>query len=226
MELRRGRDGQLLPYFYGRFKDANGKNVAVNCGEWRGTPPPSGRLVDEGNHDFEAARKDAQAKLDAFIEEARRKGRADHLTERLIESKTGRAVEYVRLADLADRWRGIDRDGGAPTERHLQWCDSVFRRFAAAVPCESIHEVTPEHVKTFVADIRAGHSEKTVHDMVTVLSGAFARLLPSGCVNPFKATIRRKRARGAVDGGAVGRRPLTDAELQTLFETARPDPLL
>ena len=67
------------------------------------------------NAAFEASRKKAEDNLKVHADQARRKGRADHLMERLIESKTGQAVQYARLDDLAQRWRDMGRET-APTE--------------------------------------------------------------------------------------------------------------
>jgi integrase len=224
LEIRKGRDGKPRRHWYGRY-DVDGKAHVVNLGvPIRGTIPQS--LLDLGGAEFEASRARAEAKLAEARAEAQERGNADHLTRRLIASKTGATFEDVRLCELADRWRAVDRDGGAPSEKHLQWCASVFKRFADAVPVVFLYEVNAGHIGAFLDAIRAGHTEKTTRDIATLLQGAFARFLPHGVQNPFKQTIRRKRARSKVDGGPVARRPLTDTELQTLLETARGDAML
>jgi integrase len=224
LEIRKGRDGKPRRHWYGRY-DVAGKATVVNLGvPICGTIPKS--LLGEGDADFEISRALAEAKLEATRAEAQERGNADHLTRRLIASKTGATVEDVKLCDLADLWRAVNRDGGAPSEKHLQWCASVFKRFADAVPVALIYEVTAEHIRAFLDAIRAGHSEKTTRDIATLLQGAFARFLPHGVQNPWKQTIRRKRARASVDGGPVARRPLTDSQLAALLETARGDAML
>jgi integrase len=224
VELRKKPDGTLYPDFYGRYYE-NGKSKVVNLGvKWDGTPPDS--MCAQGDDIFEILRKKAEEKLERQAEESKRKGKADHLTERLIESKTGTKVKYTRLADLAAAWRGIGRDGGAPSEAYLKWCDSVFKRFSEATPCTFLYEVNPGHADAFLADMRKGHADKTVKEMATLLKVAFARILPTGCQNPFTKTIRRKKARAVSDGAAVARRPLTDSQLEHLLDVAKPDPLL
>lgn len=116
--LRRERDGTLRPFWYGEFTEADGTRKTVNLAlKWRGTPPESlletrdrpGRPqsgVSTGDTEFEASREEAEKKLAEHVEEARHKGRVEHLTERLIESKSGAKVEYVALSDLFEKWTG------------------------------------------------------------------------------------------------------------------------
>ncbi|MFA7174462.1 MAG: site-specific integrase [Kiritimatiellia bacterium] len=225
LELKKGRDGQLVMTWYGRYTE-NGKRVSVALCAVDGTPPSSLSIRDKGDNKFEVSREKAEGLLSSHQKEAGAKGKADHLTERLIEAKTGRKVEYAKLADLPALWRGIDRDGGAPTERYLKWCDSVFIRFVESTPCEFLYEVQKEHVKAFLDGMRKNRTHKTVKDMTILLRVAFNRLLPVGTVNPFVESIRRRKARGAVTGGTVARRPLTLEQLEILYETARTDPLI
>ena len=87
-------------------------------------------MLDPGDKDFERSRDKAKEELARYVEEAGRKGRAEHLTERLIESKTGRHVEYARLDSLPTLWRNLGREIPA-CERYLAGCDIRFKRFAA-----------------------------------------------------------------------------------------------
>jgi integrase len=228
LEVRTGRGGELRKHWYGSYVDGNGKRRVVSLSEPLPARHYPGSLTETGDTVFEASRARAQMELETFQTEARRKGRADDLTAKLIEAKTGQTAEIVRLADLAARWRGIDRDGGAPSEKYLAWCDSVFKRFAAAVKKETLIEVTQADVKQFVDGVRATHADKTVSDMRMILRAAFLRLLPIGAADPFNKTVRRRRARNAIKGGMIARRPLIGEELQKVLETARrdPDPML
>ncbi|HRT28894.1 MAG TPA: site-specific integrase [Kiritimatiellia bacterium] len=226
LEIRRGRDGKLIGNWYGSFVDSTGKRRVVALTERLPVKHYPGSLRETGNAIFEASRGRAEKELEAFQSDARSKGRADELTAKLIESRTGAKVEYAKLADLPQLWRGIDREGDKPSEKHLEWCDSVFERFAEAVPCEYLYEVKSEHIKTFLNGMRKTHTHKTVKDMTTVIRAAFTRLLPVGAENPFSKTIRKRKARKADDGGTAGRKALTDAQLERLYETARPDPTL
>ena len=93
--LKAQRGGALRECWYGVFSEG-GKRSVVNLNvPWKGTPPASGRVGDPGDAAFEASREKAETKLAGFVEESKRKGRAETLTERLFESMTGRRVYYV-----------------------------------------------------------------------------------------------------------------------------------
>jgi len=223
LEVRTGRGGELRKHWYGSYIDSTGKRRVVALKEPFPVKRFPGSLRETGDTVFEASRARAQKELEDHQTEERQKGRADHLTERLIQSKTGRGVEYVRLADLPEAWRGLRRET-KPGAAWLQWCDTVFARFAAAVPCEFLHEVTPEQAAAYVEALRGGCSRKTQQDVTNLLRSAFRRLLPPGAANPFEGGICR-RGRDS-DGGTVHRRPFTAGELARLFEAARADRFL
>lgn len=223
LEIRRGRGGELRKHWYGSYVDSNGKRRVIALTEPLPVKHFPGSLRETGDAIFEASRARAQKELETFQTEARHKGRADHLTERLIQSKTGRGVEYVRLADLPAAWRGLRRET-KPGEPWLKWCDTVFARFAAAVPCEYLHEVTPEQAAAYVETLRGGFTRRTANGAASLLRSAFGRLLPLGTQNPFAAEIAGRGNDAA--GETIHRRPLTAEELARLFEAARPDHFL
>jgi len=228
LEVRTGRGGELRKHWYGSYVDGNGKRKVISLTEPLPVKHFPGSLRETGNAIFEASRARAEKELETFQTEARRKGRADDLTAKLIEAKTGQTAEMVRLADLAARWRAVDREDGKPSEKYLAWCDSVFARFTASVKKGYLIEVTQEDVKQFLDELRATHADKTVRDMRMVVRAAFLRLLPIGAADPFNKTVRRRRARNAIKGGMIARRPLIGEELQKVLETARgnPDPMI
>ena len=41
VSIKRQRNGELRPFWYGEYVDNRGKRKIENLGEWRGTPPPS-----------------------------------------------------------------------------------------------------------------------------------------------------------------------------------------
>jgi len=228
VKLMTQRDGSLRAHWYGVFQDGNARKVVNLNLEWKGTPPASGRVSDPGDAVFERSRERAEEALARIVEEARHKGRAEHLTERLIESKTGRAVEYVRLAELAARWRNLGRETKA-TEAHLKHCDAHFKRFAdfmrernpAAV---HLYEVTPEDAAAFVNEELAPLAPATAKYAVRLVNKALSRFLPVGAVNPFAAFVGQ---RGEGESGVIHRTPFTPEELDALWRTAaRDEPLI
>jgi len=219
--------GELSNHFFGRCITEGKAKVFSLSTPIKGIPPmKNGRqsLHGVGDTEFEISRATAEAELKDRAAEEKQKGRADHLTARLIQSKTGVSVEYVKLADLAERWRKLPRET-QPNEKWFSWCDTVLTRFVEATPKTFLHEVTQEHAAAYGQALRKEFTRRTASGVVSLLKSAFARLLPVGVVNPFLASITRK---GVDDskGETIHRRPLTIEELSILFETARPDPML
>ncbi|OQA63731.1 MAG: Phage integrase family protein [Firmicutes bacterium ADurb.Bin262] len=223
LEVRYGRGGELRKNWYGSYVDSTGKRRVVSLAEQLPTRHFPGSLRETGDTVFEASRARAQKELEDHQTEERQKGRADHLTERLIASKTGRPIEYVRLADLPAAWRGLGRES-KPGAAWLQWCDTIFARFAEAVPCEYLHEVTAGQASAYVETLRRAFTRRTANGAAHILKSAFKRFLPPGAANPFEGGIHRKGPDS--DGGTVHRRPFTAGELARLFEAARADPVM
>jgi integrase len=226
VRLLNQRNGTLREHWYGVYHDGCRKKT-VNLGvPWKGTPPESGSLRDPGDAAFERSREDAETELARQVDEARRKGRAEHLTQRLIESKTGRAVEYVRVADLSDRWRKTS----LACEAHLAHTDATFTAFAAYVlraqpDAAFCYAVSRRTVESYAAHLRAKPEEggaqlapATARRKLRLLKSAFARALPVGAANPFDP-LPWKHGDGA--GEEVHRRPLSPDELLRLLDTAR-----
>ena len=156
VRLKRQRDGSLRGHWYGQYVE-DGKHREINLNvTWRGTPPASGRWSEPEDVRFDASRKKAEAALAAHVEEARHKGRAEHLTERLIEPKTGRTVQHARLDELPTRWRNLGRES-AVSDRYLSACDAHFNRFTNFMRRQTptavrLYEVTPEDAAAFWDD--------------------------------------------------------------------------
>ncbi|MCH8511648.1 MAG: tyrosine-type recombinase/integrase [Kiritimatiellae bacterium] len=199
--------------------------MEVNLGlEWEGTPPED--LRGEGDSDFENSRDRATEKLAALQAEAGQKGRADHLTERLIESKTGRKVEYAKLTDLASLWRGMPR-GRKVTEKHLAACDSKFQRFIDFMntpPRKAgyLHEVSESDAGAYLECLQEELTDESVRQAINLLRSAFTRFLPVGMSNPFRRIVLR----GSTDKETIHRIPFTSDELQKIFDVSASDTLL
>lgn len=226
--LKTQRNGVRRDCWYGVYTDENSIRRVVNLNvKWQGTPPKSSSLRDKGDAAFERSREKAQTALDAFVEEARHKGRAESLTERLIESKTGERVHYVRIAELAHQWRELSRDE-KPTERYLQACTAHFKRFADFMAqrnpkTEFLHQIRQDDASVFRNHCRDILAPSTARYNIRLIKKACSYFLPIGCKNPFAAHIA-KTSNG--ESGVVHRRPLTAEELRHLLEVSREDPFL
>jgi integrase len=222
--LKTQRDGTLRRQWYGVYTEGGARTVVNLNVKWLGTPPASGRVGDLGNPAFEASRNEAEKALKIHVENASRKGRVEHLTERLIESKTGRTVQYACLVDLHTLWRNLGREGTAG-ERYLKACDAHFARFTTFMLTQKpapvyLYEVTPEAAAAFVATCRKKLAPATAKYAARLMNKAFSRFLPVGTSNPFSEFVGR-RTNG--DHGVIHRKPFTAQELQALLDAARND---
>lgn len=237
VHLRRQRDGSLRAEWYGEYTDRGRRKVVNLRIAWRGTPP--GALLHPGagddapaSADFDASRKEAEGKLASFAEDARRKGQAGHLTERLIEEKTGHAVEHVRIDELADRWLTMPR-GGELTKAHTAGIRAACKRFRVFMAKRKpdaafLYEVTTADAGAFIERLRKGDgkkqtpfSPKTIAGNTGLLRGAFRRFLPAGVANPFAAIVTKAKGNSGAD--MVHRKPFTPEELRALLDAAQDD---
>jgi len=221
LEFRRQRDGSLRDIWFGAF-EINGKRFGINLGvKIAGTPPASLSLKDKGDTEYEVSRMAALAKLEHFIEEARKKNHTEHLVEKLYEIKTGEAIQSVKLGTLADEWEKIERRR-QPNVRYAAQCKSTLTRFAVFVRKENPKAVEMAHVTRSVArafmdaEAKRGVTGKTWNDTLKLLRATFKHLLPAGGINPFTGTPTRETE-------TVFRQPFTPDELAAITEAARAD---
>lgn len=217
IKLKRGRHGEWRRKWYGQYKEG---------GLWREitlSTPMVGRmplsLKERGDEDFERSRLLAEQEFRAFEEERRTKGAAEHLTAKLIQSKTGHGVEYIRLADMECEWRKLRPH--RRSESQEQNISAWFRLFAHSVNRSYLYEVTAEDVATFHESLCERYAKSTTLRITRFLKGVFALLLPLGVTNPFAMLDMRGTA-----GEVVHRRPLGNEEIRRLLDEARRDPML
>ncbi len=217
VELRKGRNGRIVKNWYGRIVHA-GKHSVFSLGvKVKGTPPPN--LHETGDAAFEASRLKAEAKLEEIAAESKQKGQAAHLVERMIESKTGQAVEHVQIADLFTRWQA----NSPGCDAHKKHADATFKQFAvhvAKVQADAVlcYSVTRATVESWADHLRAHLTPTTAKRKLRILKSAFARSLPIGAKNPFDPL---PWTHGTGAGEEINRRPLSEAELARLIEIAR-----
>lgn len=213
------------PTWYIRYRNERKQYVSENSGiPIAGTPPASLALKDTGDAAFERSRAKAEAFLENFLRERKIKGAAEEITKSLIEAKTGRKITYARIDGLYESWLNFSRVRDVTDERKTI-NKAIFKRFANHLMStpqtrswQYLYEVTPEAAKSFIDSLKTTLTASTLRDYRTLLSGAFKRLLPSGIQNPF-ADI--KVGDGSADSAKIHRKPLTDEQLQKLFDTAR-----
>jgi integrase len=227
--LKTQRDGTLRPFWYGVYsEDGERKVVNLNVAV-KGIPPPGMSLKEMGDSAFERSRTLAESALQQVAGEIQSKGRTEHLIERLIKSKTGNSVEYVRLENLESRWMA----GGDYSAGYIGQCKAVFARFCkfmieANPKAEFAYQVSAADAQAFMNVIRAEMSRATTKAYIGILRPAFDQCLPHGMANPFRMSKsnKKKTAADAKEGKGFHRIPFSPAELQAVLSAAEEDELM
>lgn len=225
LELRRGRDGQLLPHWYGRII-TDGRASVVNLSvPMAGTPPPN--LRETGDETFEASRAKAQVQFDKELTKARRKGRDTDLVARIIEIKTGRKWKSTKLEALPDLIRN-EPHRRSRSQQHEAWKVKTVQNFVDWARGRGLRmalDVTPELAEEYIAtfyepdDKERIRTAESVRKVKAIVGNVLSRALPEGIENPFKrVTVETP------DGDKVfNREPLNAVEIERLLEAAADD---
>lgn len=225
LKLKRQRDGELRPRWYGRWKEEGTVREHPLC-RWKGTPPASGSATDEGDKAFEASRNQALAELREIVEGTRSKADREALTARIHRARYGTTVHRVKIAELFDKWKGLPRKK-APTPEHEAVCRGVFERFesfmkSTAPRVTETGALTAEHFKGFFeAEQARGISARTWNGELSILRGTLSRVDPHsmGFLEYLKDLPQQ-------DEATIHRKPFTEQELDRIFLAAEDDPLL
>lgn len=227
LEVRYGRGGELRKHWYAALVDSNGRRRVVALTEPLPTRHFPGSLRETGDAIFEASRARAQKEFEAFQVEQRRKGRADHLTAQLIESKTGRKWKETPLAALPDIITG-GKKRRARSQQHETWKRGAVEKFTAWASGRglvTVLEVTPEVAQAYVASLYEPDTEgrtrtaASIRKHKAVIGRALRQALPNGVENPFTGVDVE-----TTDGDRVyNREPLNPGEIETLLAAAAGD---
>jgi integrase len=181
---------------------------------------PSGDPNDEGNAEFEQSRKKANDALNDLKVEGRKGGQTAHLTERLIELKTGKKWDETSIQDLPSFTAGMK---AKRSKEWKSWQVTVISRFAAwavGKALKTVLDVSPEIAEKYFASLADGSkTDKTMKDIKVVFVKVFDKALPQGVKNPFRDVVLETDADGA--GDMEHRIPLTHEEENTLLAVAR-----
>ena len=111
LELRRG----VSEWWYGKFK-ADGRRFTKNLGvKVQGVVPPT--LREMGDIAFERSRAKAQAAMEKFQEELKRRSSAEELVQTIHEIRTGARASPIPLHRHG--CKVVRRPAPAPVEREL-----------------------------------------------------------------------------------------------------------
>jgi integrase len=187
-----------------------------------GKPNPSGDPEDEGDKDFERSRDKAKNKLESLKIEARADGQTAHLTQRLVEIKTGRKFKVMPIKELPAIAQTLKTKRGR-SEDWRKWQVSIIKRFtewAVAQGLRNCIEVTPEIAQDYFSQLDDGaKTVETLKHTKGAFSIVFSKALPEGVKNPFHTVNIENSFDGR--GETENRTPLTEEQENLLLETAR-----
>ena len=218
VELRKGRNGKLRPFWYGKY-EINGKRYCTNLGvAVRGTPPDTLRSL--GDIVFERSRAKAQEALASIVNEATTKRHSDRILEKIYEHKTGESVPSVPINDILDMWLAIPRSKPL-SNKYISHCSTTIRRFYTFVQQtdHTIRDMTDINHRTLQEFLRAeesrGISAKTYNDILKLLRTIWNKLLP-GFPNPLNKFITK-------EPDTQFRKPFSEDELHRIITAVRSD---
>ncbi|HEY4245857.1 MAG TPA: site-specific integrase [Lacunisphaera sp.] len=220
LEIHRDRS----KWWYSRI-EVNGRKINRNLGvEIQGQIPP--RLSQVGDIVFERSRAKAQAALERFQLDAKKRTTAEELIQTIHEIRTGSRVSSVPLTEIVKRWKDLPRRRPL-SERYVDEAESRVKRFLDFVRKSnpSIHEMAQIRAplaRAFVKKIEErGVSAKTYNNVVIFLRSVFHTLRKEAGLaeNPFDGIPTR-------DGEAIFRTPYKVDELELILQHAKNDPFI
>ena len=225
LKLKIQRDGTLRPRWYGAWM-TDGRAHETSLCRWRGTPPASFRVADEGDKAFEDSRTRALAELREIAEGERSETDRALLAARAHRARYGTKVRRVKIAELYDAWRDLPRKR-TPSPARDAVCRGVFDRFSRfmAETAPNVTEtgaLTAAHFRGFMdAEKARGVSARTWNGALSILRGTLARVDPHSVgFNEYLKALPKS------DEETIHRRPFDEAELSRIFSAAEIDPLL
>ncbi len=216
LELRKSSN-----WWYGVFV-VNGQKTVVNLKvPIAGKRPPKRTL--QGDDDFEQSRGRAQEAYDRLAREMSEDRTGERTLQKLAEAKIGRAVEFPKLAELADWWANIPRRK-APDERYALQCRLRLTRFAEFVAqhqkgVTEFIAVKPATARAFMDSETARKvAPKTWNDTLKLLRSTFKHLHPqlADGSNPFHGLVTKASE-------TVNREPFSVEELKAITEACADD---
>jgi len=203
----------------------HGATTVVNLGvPIRGEPPPSKRVGDRGDREFEQSRKEALKALAVRQGEVRAERISKAEGMRNYRAATGHRLGKHPIGSLSKVFNGEN-----PALRRKTWHGqahhhvSLFVSWATAEKIHDLLDVTTSHAKEFIHSFyNEKHQKYTVGTVRRIKMGvamAFDHALPEGAPNPFRhATL----IVDAVEGDKqFHREPLTPTEVERLLVVAK-----
>lgn len=229
LELKKGRDGQVIGHWYARYTDRAGKRVfkALET-KVRGTPPDGLSLKLKGDNAFESSREAAQNELDKFLKRTTEDKGTAYETRKLVEAKTGRKWEEPQI-DTLPGLIGDAKHRRTRSQQHEAWKVKTVKNFTAWAKgrgLDKVLEVTPEIAAEYVDALYRPDEQDRIRTAANIrkikatVGHALKLALPPEIGNPFASV-----AVETTDGDRVfNREPLNPAEVDALLSAAAEDP--
>ena len=211
-------------WWYGRY-NVGGKVMFVNLDiPIEGRRPASMRK--DGDKAFERSRGHAQEKFDGIVRGANEKQDSSVYVKKLYEIRTGRQIDSIPLAKLAEEWDKASRKrAGSP--RYVKQVHAIFKRFVEFMEknykeAVSLADVSPAMAESFMSSEKARRlSGRTFNGALILLRSAFKVLSHKGNVvrNPFSGIV-------TADEETTHRMPFNRTELEAILRKADDDPFI
>jgi len=225
LEIRKGRDGKPINHWYGSYVDENGRRRVIALTEPLPFRLPSTPEEEAYNPEYIASRTRAQSEFDGFKSQARKKGRDNTLTQKLIESKTRQSWKDPLLSELPEfvktmkgrrspEWRKVQI---RMVKRFVEWAHNEGKR--------TLLEITPDVAEQYMEFLKEpgpdGYKKiaSTRRMIKSIVSMVIRKKLPSGIESPFKH-IRVETEEGEE---TQHRAALNRDEVDRLLTIAEPD---
>jgi integrase len=203
----------------------NGRDVVKNLGvEVRGEIPPS--LREMGDAVFERSRAQAQAALDRFQEDLRKRSTAEELVQTIHEIRTGERIHSMPIVEVFRKWKVMPRRR-PPSPRYMAVSAAYFQHLVDFLVKVHPNVKYAEDVQAGMArefllsESERGISPKTYNNELIFLRSCFEALKTEAVLaqNPFEGIPTKEE-------NTVFRKPFTTDELKAIIEAAKSDPFI
>ena len=209
-------------WWYGRFTEG-GRTRLVNLRVKIQGVRPAKITGESEDSAFVQSRGMAIQEHNRILKTIKERGNLEELTQRIIELKTGRRIESVKLSSLADVWEKIPRKQ-TPSQAHIEIRKSILRRFVDFIltnypDADEMADVTRDMVAAFMeSEEKRGISGRTWNIVLTLIRGVFRRLEPTA--DAFKHYLAGTP--GKVEN-TVHREPFAPSEILAILAAAEDD---
>ena len=222
--LKRGRGGQLRPWWYGEYFRKDGSRAVVNLNvAVEGKPPNGGVVSGKGDHVFERSRARALSAIEALRQEETKARMTKAAALRQYRERTGEKMDETPVSALLGAL-----DKRVNVARCEQWRKDQFYKvkcfveWLTAQNIRSVMDITVRDARAYLDTLynpqRPAYTAGTARKARTACALALDLTLPEDAPNPFRhPTLRIAATR---EDKEIHREPLTAKEVEKLLAVA------